>query len=293
MRIDKTHKPWLWFTIGAIVLSTIVYIPYATTVTPGGGTGIGLTFGVTTLGLMVFAALLSVRKRFPVIRIGRSYLWLKAHLWLGFLALPMMLFHAAFHARGLLALILFTLTIIVVFSGVYGAYLQHTLPSKMFREVPYETIYDQIAVIRDQLVKEAEVHVTNVTEMLAPARGAGATVVLTMLTVPELGEEVAAFNLFFESEIRPYLAADRPQAVKMTMYNRTRAAEEFDNYRKLFPQTAWEPITAVQDVAEEKRQLDHQLRLHHLLHGWLLCHLPLSAALLLLGFIHAVVALRY
>ncbi len=293
MRIDATHKPWLYITIGTIVLSAIVYIPYSRAVTPGGGTGVGLTFGIIALSLMVFAALLSVRKRFPVIRIGRARLWLKAHLWLGFLALPMVLFHAAFHARGLLAIILLTLTVIVVLSGVFGAYLQHTLPTRMFRDVPYETIYDQIPVIQSQLVAEAEVDAADLTERLAPARGAGATVVLTMLTVPELGEEVAAFNLYFESEVRPYLVAPRAQARRHPLANRTRSAQEFDNYRKLFPQPAWEPITALEEVVEEKRQLDHQLHLHHLLHSWLLCHLPLSAALLLLGFIHAVVALHY
>ena len=293
MRIDASHKSWLYLTLGAIAVSTIVYVPYARSVTPGGGTGIGLTFGVVALSLMVFAALLSVRKRFPVIRIGRARLWLKAHLWLGFLALPMVLFHAAFHARGLLAIILLTLTILVVGSGVFGAYLQHTLPSKMFRDVPYETIYDQVPVIRGQLVAEAEQHHVNVTEMLAPARGAGATVVLTMLTVPELGQEVAAFSLFYESEVQPYLEAERSTATKLVLYDRNRSAQQFDNYRKLFPKSAWEPITALEEVIEEKRQLDHQVRLHHLLHSWLLCHLPLSAALLLLGFIHAVVALHY
>ena len=34
-------------------------------------------------------------------------------------------------------------------------------------------------------------------------------------------------------------------------------------------------------------------RLHRWLHSWLLVHLPLSAALLLLACIHAVVAMRY
>jgi hypothetical protein len=33
--------------------------------------------------------------------------------------------------------------------------------------------------------------------------------------------------------------------------------------------------------------------MHKLLHGWLLVHIPASYALLLLGAIHAVVALRY
>jgi hypothetical protein len=61
----------------------------------------------------------------------------------------------------------------------------------------------------------------------------------------------------------------------------------------LFPQAAWAPIAALEDVCEEKRQLDDQVRLHHWLHGWLLVHLPLSAALLLLAFVHALIALRY
>jgi hypothetical protein len=39
--------------------------------------------------------------------------------------------------------------------------------------------------------------------------------------------------------------------------------------------------------------LDEQRRLHRLLHGWLLIHIPASYALLLLGVAHAVVALTY
>jgi hypothetical protein len=294
MRIDSTHRPWLWFTLAAIALSTLVYIPYARrTVTIGGGTGIGLTFGVIALGLMIFAALLSLRKRFRIWRIGSARVWMKAHLWLGFLALPMVLFHAAFHARGLLAAALLTLTVIVISSGIFGAWLQHILPTKMFREVPYETIYDQVHVIREQLVEEARQHAANLTQVLAPARGAGATVVLTLLTIPELGEEVAAFDRFYNSEVAPYLAAERREAVRMPLYNRTTSHQEFEDYRKLFPAAAMQPITALEEVCEEKRQLDHQVRLHRWLHGWLLLHLPVSAALLLLACIHAVVALRY
>jgi hypothetical protein len=293
MRIDDTHKPWLWFYVVVVALSTLVYIPYASRSTPAGGTPVGLVFGVLALACMTFAALLSLRKRFPIWRIGRARLWMKAHLWLGFLALPLVLFHAAFHARGLLTVVLLLLTVIVVASGIFGAYLQHVLPSKMFRDIPYETIYDQIGVIREQLAGEATQHATNVTQMLAPARGAGATVVLTMLTVPELGDEVAAFDDFQHSQIEPYLKAERGPALKMPLYDRNWAHQEFENYRAIFPQAAWAPITALEDVCEEKRQLDDQVRLHHWLHSWLLVHLPLSAALLLLAFVHALIALRY
>jgi hypothetical protein len=293
MRIDRTHRHWLWFCIAVVALSTAVYVPYARNSTPGGGTPTGIAFGVVALALMIFAALLSVRKRLTIWRIGRTRLWMKAHLWLGFLALPMVLFHAAFHAFGTLTGILLWLTVIVVGSGIWGAWLQHTLPSKMFREVPYETIYDQIDVIRAQLVEEASRHVANVTESLAPGRGAGATVVLTLLAVPELGAEVGAFDRFYTGDVLRFLTADRGEARKMNLHDRKTSGQEFENYRRLLPPQAWESITAIEDVCEEKRQLDEQVRLHRWLHSWLLVHLPLSAALLLLACIHAVVAMRY
>lgn len=294
MRIDETHRPWLWFSIAAIVISTAIYVPYARmTVAQGGGTAVGLTFGIIALGFMIFAGLLGVRKRWRIIRIGSARVWMKAHLWLGFLALPMVLFHAAFHARGLLAFILLTLTIIVVVSGIYGAWLQHTLPTRMFREVPYETIYDQIPVIRKQLVAEAWQHATNVTQSLAPARGAGATVVMTLVEVPDFSTEVSTFDSFFAAQVEPYLQAERKPARSMTLAHPTEAARAFDDLRKLFPPAAWPPISALEEICSEKRQLDHQICLHHWLHAWLLIHLPISLALILLACIHAVVALHY
>jgi hypothetical protein len=47
------------------------------------------------------------------------------------------------------------------------------------------------------------------------------------------------------------------------------------------------------DIAAERRDLAVQRRLHHWLHGWLLLHVPLTAAMLVLLAAHVVVALRY
>ncbi len=291
MRIDHTHKPWMVLTAAATIVGALVYIPYAIyTPAPGGGTGIGLAFGALTLGLMIFAALLSVRKRFPIWRMGRAKIWMRAHLWLGLLALPMMLYHSAFHARGSLTGILFWLTIIVVFSGISGAWLQHTLPTKIFREVPFETIYDQIPVIRAQLAAEARERAVDVTERLAPGVGPGATVVDTMLGLVSYEAETVQFDKFFAAEVVPYLSEE---GSKSELRNREWATEQFENFRRIFPQPAWEPISAIEEICEEKRQLDHQARLHRLLHAWLLVHLPFSAALILLAIIHAIGALRY
>ena len=292
MRIDSTHKPWMIVTLAAIALGALVYVPYALrTPVPGGGTGIGLMFGSVALGLMLFAALLSLRKRFPIWRIGRTKIWMRAHLWLGFLALPMVLFHSAFHARGVLTAVLMWLTIIVVVSGIAGAWMQHTLPTKIFREVPFETIYDQIPVIRKQLAAEAAVRAVDVTQRLAPATGPGATVVDTLLDIPTMEVETTGFDKFFAEAVTPYLAQEG--ARKNELGNREWAREQFDNFLREFPQPAWEPISAIEEICEEKRQLDQQARLHRLLHGWLLVHLPFSAALILLAVIHAIGALSY
>jgi hypothetical protein len=52
-------------------------------------------------------------------------------------------------------------------------------------------------------------------------------------------------------------------------------------------------VDDLENICEEKRQLDQQSRLHRILHGWLLVHIPLSYALLLLGAVHAVMALKF
>ncbi len=292
MQIDATHKPWMIGTAAAIVLGAVIYVPYALHATaPGGGTPIGLMFGSIALGLMLFAALLSLRKRFPIWRIGRAKIWMRAHLWLGFLALPMVLFHAAFHARGGLTAVLMGLTVVVVASGIVGAWLQHTLPTRIFRDVPFETIYDQIPVICAQLAAEAEGHAADVTQRLAPATGAGATVVDTLMDLPTMENETELFRQFFGESVLPYLRQRGARGSRFA--SRDWVHGRFEELRREFLPAAWTPLTAIEEICEEKRQLDQQRVLHHWLHGWLLVHLPISAALVLLALVHAIGALRY
>jgi hypothetical protein len=59
------------------------------------------------------------------------------------------------------------------------------------------------------------------------------------------------------------------------------------------PPVAHPVLDDLSDICDEARQLMHQERLHRWLHGWLLVHIPVSLALILLGAIHAVMALRY
>ena len=63
--------------------------------------------------------------------------------------------------------------------------------------------------------------------------------------------------------------------------------------RTTLPPVLQETVNELEAICDERRQLADQKRMHHVLHGWLLVHVPLSYATLLLGALHAVIALRY
>ena len=52
-------------------------------------------------------------------------------------------------------------------------------------------------------------------------------------------------------------------------------------------------IQELEVICDERRQLAQQKRLHHWLHGWLMVHVPLSMALLLLAIVHAIMSIRF
>jgi len=67
----------------------------------------------------------------------------------------------------------------------------------------------------------------------------------------------------------------------------------FQQLRLLLPPNLHSTADDLENICEEKREIDQQARYHRILHGWLLVHIPFSYALLLLGAVHAVMALRY
>src|SRR5712671_7818461 len=158
MRIDKSQRGWAIASLIILAVSATAYV-FSAHESPRGATGgspLGLLFGSIGFGFMIFAALLGARKRVPVWRIGRAQAWMRGHLWLGLLSLPLILFHGGFHFGGTLTRILMWLLIVTVASGVFGAALQNYLPRLMTRDVPLETIYDEIRRVRQLLREEAD-----------------------------------------------------------------------------------------------------------------------------------------
>jgi hypothetical protein len=295
VHIDRTHKKWLIASLIIFAVATAIYIPHAAASPhgPSGGSALGLTFGIVGFVFMVFAGLLGARKRFPVWRVGRAQTWMRGHLWLGLLALPLIFFHGGFRLGGPLTTALMILLIIVVASGLFGAVLQHYLPTVMTAEVPLETIFEQIDRVRGQLLDEANQIVGRVTALASPlATAVPARVAIATDEVAAITEaDIAPLRTFYAREMRPFL--EKPDARGHGLADPARARAMFEGLRTLLPQEVHESVNDLNEICEEERELRHQVRLHHWLHDWLLMHIPLSLALLLLATVHIVMALRY
>jgi len=299
LRIDRTHRQWAFWTTALFLLAGLVYVPYSlfSPTAPSGSSPLGLTYGVAAYGIMLFCAVLSIRKKFRIWRIGRAQSWMRGHLWLGLLSYPLILFHAGLSGGHGLARLLMGILSTVVVSGVIGAAIQHYIPHVLTERVPMETIYSQIDRVQGHLLAEADGLLASLTPeksefgLIVPASGPTDTLT-TASTLVRLGEQSSTkLREMYDGNIRPYLA--RRGSHRQSLADRHTSRVMFAELRAVEPESFRMVIDDLENICQEKRDLDRQSRLHRLLHGWLLVHIPLSYLLLVLGAVHAIMALHY
>ena len=176
MRINNwKHGPWIVFVLLATIAAGVLYegnfhpdaLPSWLLLPPSliqkptehhtvGGTPLGLWFGSISLAIFIFAVLLSLRKKIPLWRVGTVQRWLRAHIWLTILTIPLVILHSGFRLGGPMTTFLMVLYAIVMLSGFYGLFLQHVMPRLMKERLPAETVFEQIPHIRSQLAVAAE-----------------------------------------------------------------------------------------------------------------------------------------
>jgi hypothetical protein len=125
----------------------------------------------------------------------------------------------------------------------------------------------------------------------AVSAGASAAVAAAPEIILLSQEESAPLRRFYLDEMRPFLEHPKDRGQRLT--DSAKAGSAFAGLRTLLPALAQATLSDLEDICGEARQLTRQERLHHWLHGWLLVHIPLSLALILLGAVHAVMSLRY
>lgn len=321
MIVDRSQVKWPVASAALAIVALAAYVIYAATAVngPSGRSIAGLVFASMGTGIVVFECMLGLRKRYPASPLGRVKTWLRAHVWLGLLSFLLILMHSGFHwGHGLSAAMMWIFAAIAA-SGIFGVALQNYIPRRMTELVTRETIYEEIPTVVNGLRAEADERVEFITADLGqeePAefvRAGGVkryfdpeqkksaaekvrAVVEKRKGSPQIEMEAEARDAFREhylQEIRPFLT-ERPSGLPLRLFgNSNSVTAYFGHMRTIMPTVSHVVLSDLQEIVEERRQLLVQRRMHLWLHAWLLVHVPLSFALLVLTVLHAVLSLRY
>jgi hypothetical protein len=281
--IDSTHRSWIAVT-AALTVAAIALHAWLGADIPGGltgGTPTGLWYGVAGSLLMIFAGALSAHRRLAAIRrlpmrrwLGPRQTWLRGHIWLGLLSFVLILCHSDYHLGGPLTIALWVVFAVTIVSGIAGLVFQAVLPRMITNRIAAEAPYEQVPHLCDGMRREAE------------------EIVDRSLAREAIEEPVKKELQILWSVARPFLQAefDRTSPLAKPL----RAEVQFGRVRAV-PGMA--PLAAdlnrLELLCEERRQLGEQVRLHGWLHFWLLAHVPITIALLILSVVHVATAVYW
>jgi hypothetical protein len=271
-------------------------------------------------GIIFLFEIALVAKKTSTFRTARWTLsaqtWMKAHIWLGLLTVPLVVLHSGFQLGGWLTTWLVLVFSIVIASGIWGLALQNFLPRMLLETAPAETIYSQIDSLGKQYAAEAKRLVqwqcgSDEDDVIASepatavvgngasdhfrgaARRVGPQVKRSPHPARDLPEPIPApaIRQALRDAIEPFLATG--VSAPGLLGSRQRNQWFFDDLRLRAAPELRDLVGQLEELCERRRQLNVQQRLHFWLHNWLWLHLPLSVALILLLVAHIIFALRF
>ena len=284
MIIDKTHRKWAFLSLATLVVLTTLYFWYcaASEDGPRGGSLPGLAFGILAAALMIFAGLLAARKKVPSWQVGTARWWLKGHIWMSLLSLPVTLFHTGFRFGGVLEQGVMWVYLVVMASGIVGLLIQQYVPRLMKVTLPEQAIFEQLPVVTRGLRETADGLVVGVCGSLFDDPEEAAN------------EEFQADRIlrsFYLNTARPFLSEEVPEG--SPLLNPTQASGVFAQLEEVLPGQMLGAVQGLQRAVDERRQLILQMKLQRWLHGWLIVHVPMSIVLLVLGVLHIYKSVYY
>jgi hypothetical protein len=290
--IDSTHRRWIVtvLVVGTAAVALYAFLARDAADGLGGGSTTGLWYGTIGTGLMIYAGLLAAHRKLPVRPwLGARQAWLKGHLWLGLLSGVFLACHSGFGWGGKLTLALWIAVLGVLVTGVVGLVLQQFLPRLLTVRVPAEGPYEQIPYLCQVMRRKADVVVDAACGNFDP-RQPDIETTRAAMRLAEDGK--AQLRAFYEQDIRSFLG-DRYLPTS-PLANPLQAESRFSKLASLTSMADLrDSLEQLKTLCDERRQLAEQERIHFWLHAWLLMHVPLSVAVLVLGVVHVVAALYY
>lgn len=155
------HKRMRWLKV-ATVLCLAAIVAYAfidVEPRPNGGTWYGYTLGTIGAGLIVWLALLGIRKRRMNPGVWSLKAWTSAHVYLGLSLIVIATLHTGFQFGWNVHTLAYTLMMLVIASGVYGIVVYAVLPARLSnnrREMTKSQMLDALDALDRQLESAAQ-----------------------------------------------------------------------------------------------------------------------------------------
>jgi hypothetical protein len=226
--------------------------------------------GATLLALVLFLTLFNARKKLPFLPLLRASTWMQFHIYAGYLSVILFGIHTRWRIpHGSLETILALLFLAVAASGVFGIFISRWIPPRL-AVYGQTVIFERIPAMRVEMRRKAE---ELVVESVAATHSS---------TLAD----------FYERKLRDFFA--RPQSIRQhlmgnrkPMFNLLSELEGLDRYLNARER---EVVADLTDLIRTKDNLDYQLAGQGALKAWLFVHIPLTYALILIAFGHAILA---
>ena len=155
------HRSFRWLK-RAVALCLVTIVAYALVDVqprPNGGSWLGYTLGTLGAGLIVWLALLGVRKRNMTRGSWSLKAWTSAHVYLGLALIVIATLHSGFQFGWNVHTLAYVLMILVIVSGIYGVTVYALLPAALSNnreEMTERQMIEALAAVDRQLDEAAQ-----------------------------------------------------------------------------------------------------------------------------------------
>jgi hypothetical protein len=272
MPVARSGILWRRIFFVLLILVLVPYGWYSREEFPHGGSPVGLTLGIAGIFLCFLLAFFGVRKRWYRSTFGTVEQWLQSHIYLGILALIILILHTGGRFNDKIAVLTLILVAIVVASGVFGSILYVTVP-RMLTEVESNLTVEEISDQLNQLGK-------------AMARIASA--------------RSAPFQRIYKELIKestPGLLAGWRLLLARLRKKRQEGSGDWKKMLRLVPKEEQDDLRQMLVVSRQRNELllrlIYQQRYKNILEAWLYIHVPFTIALLVFSIVHVAAAFYY
>lgn len=228
--------------------------------------------GLALFAVILFLTLFNARKKIPFLPVLKASTWMQLHIYIGFFSVVLFLVHLRFRMpNGVFEGILAAVFAIVSLSGVIGIFLTRSIP-RLLTNSGESLVYERIPVLRAMLMSQAE----------------------DIVVAAEKEVESSSLTDFYIENLRPYFK--KRQSIWRMLSGRSgmrELASRLENLQHYLEARELPALEKLNDLVEQKHNIDFQYAGQRLLKLWLFVHIPFTYSLLVFSIVHGVLALNF